>query len=324
MTVPTEPAAAIDVVIVNWNGGALVRTCLARLAAAVEGPAIDVVVVDNASSDGSADGLEQPDLRLTVVRNADNAGFGRACNQGAAYGRAPAILFLNPDTEVGPDSLKVALAALSADRTIGIVGAQLTDEAGRVQRMCARRPTAVSLIGQELHLDRILPGRVPTHFLSDWDHAASGPVDQVMGAFLLIRRSLFEHLGGFDERFHVYYEDVDLCARAWDAGFAVHHVAEARVRHDGQGTTRQVKARRLFYIQRSRVLYAAKHHGTATALALLVATFLVQMPLRFALAAARRSPREAGEILHAAALLACAVPSLIRNLWPAGSRPGRS
>lgn len=315
MTPPhADMPTAIDVVIVNWNGGDLVRTCLASLAAAGDDPATEIVVVDNASVDGSADGLERPDLHVTVLRNPDNAGFGRACNQGAARGRAPAILFLNPDTEVGPDSLQIALAALSADPRVGIVGAQLVDGAGRVQRMCARRPSAKSLIGQELHLDRLMPGRVPTHFMTDWDHASSGPVGQVMGAFLLIRRSLFEKLGGFDARFHVYYEDVDLCARAWDAGFAVRHVADATVRHDGQGTTRQVKARRLFYIQRSRILYAAKHHGPTTALALLVATFAAQFPLRLALALHRRSPRDAGRIVHAAALLACAVPGLLARL----------
>ena len=307
-------SAEIDVVIVNWNGGALVRACLESLAVAGDEPAKTVVVVDNASVDGSADGLERPDLRLTVINNSDNRGFGRACNQGAALGRAPAILFLNPDTEVGPDALRIALAALASDATVGIVGAQLVDETGRVQHMCARRPTAKSLIGQELHLDRLMPSRVPTHFMTEWDHAASGPVDQVMGAFLLIRRSLFERLGGFDERFHVYYEDVDLCARAWDAGFTVRHVAEATVRHEGQGTTRQVKARRLFYIGRSRILYAAKHHGSVAAAALAAATFTVQLPLRLALALLRRSPREAGQVLHAAALLADAMPGLLKRL----------
>ncbi|GJD43956.1 hypothetical protein AFCDBAGC_1818 [Methylobacterium cerastii] len=315
MTAPlAQGPAEIDVVIVNWNGGALVRACLASLAAAGEDPAKAVVVVDNASVDGSADGLERPDLRLTVLRNPDNAGFGRACNQGAALGRAPAILFLNPDTEAGPDALRLALAALAQDPTVGVVGAQLVDGVGQVQRMCARRPSAKSLIGQELHLDRLLPGRVPTHFMTEWDHAASGPVDQVMGAFLMIRRSLFERLGGFDERFHVYYEDVDLCARVWDAGFTVRHLAEVTVRHDGQGTTRQVKARRLFYIQRSRILYAAKHHGFATALKLAGATFAFQLPLRLGLALLRRSPREAGQVVHAALLLAGAMPGLLVRL----------
>ena len=315
MTAPSaDRPPEVDIVIVNWNGGALVRACLASLAAAGDDPAKAVVVVDNASVDGSADGLERPDLRLTVLRNPNNAGFGRACNQGAALGRAPAILFLNPDTEIGPDAVRLALAALSADANVGVVGAQLVDGTGRVQRMCARRPSALSLIGQELHLDRVMPNRVPTHFMAEWDHAASGPVDQVMGAFLMIRRSLFERLGGFDERFHVYYEDVDLCARAWDAGFTVHHLAEATVRHDGQGTTRQVKARRLFYIQRSRILYAAKHHGAASALTLAVATFAVQIPLRLGLALLRRSPREAGQVVHAAALLAGAMPGLLMRL----------
>ena len=322
MTAPlAQGSTEIDVVIVNWNGGALVRACLASLAGAGDDPAKAVVVVDNASVDGSADELERPDLRLAVLRNADNAGFGRACNQGAALGRAPAILFLNPDTEVGPDALRLALAALAQDPTVGVVGAQLVDGAGRVQRMCARRPSAKSLIGQELLLDRLMPGRVPTHFMTEWDHAASGPVDQVMGAFLMIRRSLFEQLGGFDDRFHVYYEDVDLCARVCDAGFIIRHLAEATVRHDGQGTTRQVKARRLFYIQRSRLLYAAKHHGSAATLILAAATFAVQLPLRLGSALLRRSPREAGQVVHATMLLAGAMPGILVRLRRAPRGP---
>ena len=190
-----------------------------------------------------------------------------------------------------------------------------------MQRMCARRPSAKSLIGQELLLDRLMPGRVPTHFMTEWDHAASGPVDQVMGAFLMIRRSLFEQLGGFDDRFHVYYEDVDLCARVCDAGFIVRHLAEATVRHDGQGTTRQVKARRLFYIQRSRILYAAKHHGSAATLILAAATFAVQLPLRLGSALLRRSPREAGQVVHATMLLAGAMPGILVRLRRAPAAP---
>ncbi len=213
---------ALDVVIVNWNGGALLRACLASLAAAEddlgETLALRVVVVDNASRDGSLENL--PSLRHgpAVIANPDNQGFGRACNAGAARGNAPAILFLNPDARVTGASLAGAHAALMAEAGTGIVGAQLRDEAGRVQRSCARRPSAVSLVGQALLLDRAR--LVPSHFMTEWDHGEDRAVDQVMGAFLMIRRSLFTALGGFDERFFVYYEDVDLCARAWDAGFA--------------------------------------------------------------------------------------------------------
>ncbi|AWN45429.1 glycosyltransferase family 2 protein [Methylobacterium terrae] len=315
---------ALDVVIVNWNGGALLRACLASLAAAEDGLGdalpLRVVVVDNASSDGSLDALPRlrhgpgtgPDAGPEVIANPDNRGFGRACNAGAARGRAPAILFLNPDARVTAESLAGAYAALTADAGTGIVGAQLLDEAGAVQRSCARRPSAGSLVGQALLLDRAR--LVPTHFMTEWDHAEDRAVDQVMGAFLMIRRSLFADLGGFDERFFVYYEDVDLCARAQDAGFAVRHLAGVRVRHEGQGTTRAAKAHRLACFLESQIRYAAKHHGRATALALTAAAFGAQVPLRLAQALARGSSAEAGEVLRGAGLLARALPGLLRAI----------
>jgi len=303
---------ALDVVIVNWNGGGLLRACLASLAAAQDAAAVQVTVVDNASTDGSIETLPALPRPLRLIRNATNLGFGRACDQGAAAGDAPAILFLNPDTQVAPDALSVALAALMADPRTGIVGASLVEPDGRTARSCARTPSALGLLGRALALDRL--GLLRPHFLLEWDHAADRAVDQVMGAFLMIRRDLFRMLGGFDPRFFVYWEDADLCARTRAAGFSVRHVAGAVARHLGQGTTRQVRARRLFYFLRSQILYAGKHHGVAAALALTAASFGAQVPLRLALALARRSPGEAAEVLRAAGLLAAALPGLVPDL----------
>ncbi|MCB4804504.1 GT2 family glycosyltransferase [Methylobacterium brachiatum] len=304
--------AALDVVIVNWNGGALLRACLASLASVREAASVQVIVVDNASQDGSADALPALPRPLRLIRNAENRGFGRACDQGAAAGDAPAILFLNPDTQVAPDALLVALDALMADPRTGIVGARLVDPDGRTARSCARAPTGLGLLGRALALDRL--GLVRPHFLREWDHADDRAVGQVMGAFLMIRRDLFAALDGFDPRFFVYWEDADLCTRARAAGFSVRHVAGAVAHHVGQGTTRQARARRLFYFLRSQILYAGKHHGPAAALALTMASFCAQVPLRLALALARRSPQEAVEVLRAAGLLAAALPGLAPKL----------
>ncbi|GJD79124.1 hypothetical protein NBEOAGPD_2345 [Methylobacterium gregans] len=327
-TSPVTALPALDVVIVNWNGGALVQACVASLARAAAGLDLRVVVVDNASTDGSAEALEafahaglRPSpppsagggrMTLRVVRNAENLGFARACNIGAAAGAADTVLFLNPDTRVDGPALLTARAALLADPRTGIVGARQIADDGTVERSCARAPTSASLLGQALALDRL--GLVPTHFMTEWDHAEDRAVDQVMGAFLMIRRPLLAMLGGFDERFFVYYEDVDLCRRAREAGFAVRHVAGAVIGHAGQGTTRQARAHRLSYILHARVQYAAKHHGRATALALLAASFLAEVPLRLAQAGARRAPGEAAEILRGAALLARATPALLAGI----------
>jgi len=120
-----------------------------------------------------------------------------------------------------------------------------------------------------------------------------------MGAFLMIRRPLFAALGGFDERFFVYWEDADLCTRTGEAGIAIRHVAEAEVGHRGQGTTQAVKDRRLFYFLRAQALYAAKHHGRAAGLGVLAAALLVQLPVRFGRALAQRAPRDAAAVYRA-------------------------
>jgi N-acetylglucosaminyl-diphospho-decaprenol L-rhamnosyltransferase len=306
--------ALLDVVIVNWNGGDLLRACLAGLAATDDAAGVQVTVVDNASRDDSLDRLPPMPRPLRVIRSGENLGFGRACNRGAAAGEAPAILFLNPDARVAPDALRIARAALLSDPGTGIVGARLIDPDGRTQRSCARAPSPGGLVGRALALDRL--GLVAPHFLTEWDHAEDRAVDQVMGAFLMIRRDLFAALGGFDERFFVYFEDVDLCARARAAGLDVRHVAAATAAHLGQGTTRRARAHRLACFLESQIRYAGKHHGAGTALALVAASFLVQVPLRLAQALVRRAPREAVETLRAAGLLARALPGLLAGLRP--------
>jgi hypothetical protein len=143
---------------------------------------------------------------LDLVRNSDNRGFAAACNQGAGRGTAPYLLFLNPDVRARPDAVAKARSYLDdpSHCDIGIIGAQLLDAEGRVQRSCARTPTVAALLLRSMFLERLCPGLVPPHFMREWDHRDTRPVDQVMGAFLMVRRQLFEALQGFDERFFLY------------------------------------------------------------------------------------------------------------------------
>src|SRR5438552_2554141 len=137
--------ASVHVVIVNWNSGAQLRECLASFAAAANDDVAlaRVTVVDNASADGSADGLEPASVPLTVIRNPENRGFAAACNQGAAGSGADFILFLNPDTRLVPGSLELPARYLGSEHheDVGIVGIQLVDANGHVARNTARAPT---------------------------------------------------------------------------------------------------------------------------------------------------------------------------------------
>ncbi len=266
----------LDVVIVNWNTGLQLAECIQSLAIANRGQIRKIVVVDNASTDGSAFNLPSQTLPLEVVHNSTNRGFAAACNQGARCSDADFILFLNPDTALEPDSLSVPLRFMcdSENSSVGISSIQLVDDEGRVSRSCSRFPTPWRLWLQILGLDRFYPSS--TQKMHEWDHRDTRSVDQVIGAFFLIRRSLFDSLGGFDERFFVYFEEVDLSFRARKQGFSSYFLTDARAFHKGGGSTDQIKATRLFYVLRSRILYSYKHFGVVSATGVLLATLFIE------------------------------------------------
>lgn len=298
---------ALDIVIVNWNAGPRLRECLASLVPAIAGveSGVRVVVVDNASTDGSLEGIEAFGLPLTVIRNPQNRGFAVACNQGAQRSRSRLLLFLNPDTRLDSRSLGAPITFLDAPdgADVGIVGIQLVDDQGRVAKSCSRFPTPRRLLARALGLDQVFPGFFPGMLMHEWDHASTRQVDQVMGAFLLVRRDVYRDLGGFDERFFVYFEDVDLCRRALDAGWKTIFVSEARAFHGGHGSSDQVRARRLFYSLRSRLLYMDKHFDLLGALSVAVATLVFEPLARIARAVSRGSAVEVRETLVGYALL---------------------
>ena len=311
-------APVLDIIVVNWNAGEQLRVCLSSaLAADSTGFRLGrLVVVDNGSTDGSADGIKALGPAVVPIRNPDNRGFAAACNEGAAGSRADYLLFLNPDMRLLSDSLVEPIAFLERPENawVGIVGIQLLDEGGAVRRSCARFPTAGRYLATTLGLDRLAPRLFPPHFMVEWDHGDNRSVDQVMGAFFLVRHSLFDRLTGFDERFFVYFEDVDFSLRAGREGWSSVYLAAARAYHFGAGTTEQAKARRLFYNLRSRVLYGYKYFGAIQATLLLLATLAVEPLMRIAWAIARAAPQEVKDTLMAYAMLFWALPEIARGV----------
>lgn len=307
----------LDIIVVNWNVGEYLRACLRSVLAADRSELRlgRVAVVDNGSTHDPADGIEALALPIQMIRNADNRGFAAACNQGAAGSRADYLLFLNPDIRLLPDSLvePIALLQKAENVRVGIVGIQLLDEGGTVQRSCSQFPTVGRYLGMMLGLDRLAPRLFPSQFMVEWDHGDTRPVDQVMGAFFLVRRSLFERLGGFDERFFVYYEEVDFSFRACREGWRSIYLATARAYHTGGASSEQVKAKRLFYNLRSRLLFGYKYFGFLQATFLLLATLTVEPLTRVVWAIARRVPREVKYTLLAYAMLLCALPEIVRH-----------
>jgi N-acetylglucosaminyl-diphospho-decaprenol L-rhamnosyltransferase len=283
-------APSLDIVIVNWNTGPVLTECLHSIGTGQAGVEVRrVVVVDNASSDRSLDRASSSALPLTIVQNSDNRGFAAACNQGAAGSTADYVLFLNPDTRLHPTTLGSTLAFMEtpANRDAGICGIRLIDDEGRASTAAARFPTLQVLIGESTRLSRLVPAAFPPHLLTAEECRATRDVDQVIGAFFLIRRRVFEALGGFDERFFVYYEEVDLSLRAARAGYRSVFFTGAEAVHHGGLSSNQVKAARLFYSMRSRFLYADKHLPASSARLVEFVTFAVEWPMRMAWATMR-------------------------------------
>jgi hypothetical protein len=310
---------ALDIIIVNWNTGSQLRECLHSILPASPASVLDLrqcVVVDNASFDGSADGLDGLPLPLTMIRNPENKGYAFACNQGAKMGEAEYILFLNPDSRLIPDSLEEALRFLDGERNerVGILGIQLVDENGVIQRNVARFPTPGSLFYQMLGIDLLWPLRFPPHFMTDWDHRESREVDQVTGAFFLVRRNVFAELKGFDERFFMYFEDLDFAYRARQAGWKSYYKADVQSFHLGGGASNQVKARRLTYVLNSRVLYVAKHFSTSTAKVILLASLGIEFWTRLGWSLVTLSGKRFIETLRAYCLFLGTLPRLLREL----------
>jgi len=308
--------STLDIIVVNWNTGPLLTQCLESIrGASVEGFRLNrVVIVDNASADGSVEGITDEGA-FHVLRNATNRGFGAACNQGAQASDADFLLFLNPDARLFADSLTTPILFMerSTSSAIGICGIQLVDDSGEVRRTCARFPTPVLMMARMLALDAIVPGLVPSHFMTEWDHKTSREVDQVMGAFFLVRGSVFRALAGFDERFFVFYEDVDFSLRARRQGFSSFYLSDARAYHREGGSTRAIPGARLLYAWQSRVGYVSKHFGLAWSVVVGLATLVLELPARLLRASFRKSIGDAKATIWATTRYAASLPSYWRG-----------
>ncbi|PAX09749.1 glycosyl transferase [Sphingomonas lenta] len=312
-------------IIVNWNSGALLANCLRSIARHGGGAVRRTYVVDNGSADGSAD-VDVPDLNWELIRAGANLGFGRACNLAAERADAPFLLFFNPDAELRPDTLDRALGFMRdpANAKVGVVGVRLTDEHGHVHRHCARFPTWRNFIGNSLGLTRLLKRSFPPVLMLDWDHGSSRRVDHVMGAFYLIRRELFEAIGGFDDDYFVYLEDLDLSRRVYDAGYSIHYLVDAEAYHKQGGTSEKVKAHRLFYAMNSNMIYAWKHLPKPAAVGVVGTTLLVEPVSRTARALFRRSPEELWFTWRGFGMVYRDLPKTLRILRGARGRTERA
>ncbi len=240
----------VSVIIVNWNAGQALEACLASLAAGGV-PAPEVVLVDNASSDGSARAASARHPQVRLVETGANLGFAAGANRGAEAARGDVLVFLNPDARLLPGALATLVEALARTPGAGIAGGGLAGEGGGWQPAAARFAPLAHLL-----LDTTL-GRLGAR-LRRKPHR----VDWVYGTFMAVRRDLFRQLGGFDPRYFLYGEDLDLCYRAARLGACTLHVPAARAVHGPNLSA----AQRFGHVRLFRAAAACKF-GLKTALA---------------------------------------------------------
>lgn len=261
---PPGAQVRLSIVLTNWNTRELLRTCLRSMERHLADPAYEVMVVDNASSDGSADMVRQdyPGVRLFALEQ--NCGFSRANNIALREARGRYLLVLNSDTEILDQAFERMCHFMDENPQVGALGAQLLNPDRTIQLSCRRFPSYRTVLFHRYSImTRLFPrNRYSSEYLmSQSGHDHTMQVDWVSGACLLTRREVIEQVGTLDEDFFMYAEDVDWCYRMNQAGWKVVYFPEARIVHHIGKTTRKAPYRMIYQRHRSMWLFYRKHYS---------------------------------------------------------------
>lgn len=265
--VSSDQAADLCVILVNYNTAHLLERCLGELRRASSGLAVRVVIVDNASRDGSADFIRATFPDCILIANRDNVGFGRANNQALPFADAPCVLLLNADAFVLPDTLVKSLAYMKSHARCGVLGVELVDEAGKSLWSRGRPfPNLWRNFLMETGL-RWLGNSNPPNATPVEGEAHAWHCDWVVGCYYLVRREVIQQIGLFDPRYFLYFEEVDHCRAVHQAGWSVQCLDDVEVIHVGGGSAEtegelSASGRQISALQtESELLYFRKHNG---------------------------------------------------------------
>jgi GT2 family glycosyltransferase len=279
----TSSNITVSVIIVSWNAREYLRQCLASLLDETCRYPMEIIVVDNASSDGSADCVANSYPNVRLIRNAENVGFAKANNIGVSASTGSYLCFVNSDVKVLPLCLSRLVEYGEKNQKAGIVGPRITGGDGNLQRSCRGFPTVWNMFCRALALDSIFRKckAFTGYSLAHWAQDSLRPVDILSGCFWLVRRQALDQVGLLDEAFFMYAEDMDWCKRFWKRGWQVVFVPSAEAIHYGGGSSSNSPLR--FYVERQKadLQYWKKHHSS-----LAVASYVVISCLHLLLRAA--------------------------------------
>ncbi len=257
-------ATDVSVIIVNWNTRSLLEKCLSSLFNSTDETFLGVIVVDNASSDDSAEYVRRHFPQVWLIRNDKNAGLPAANNQGLNLAEGRNILFLNSDTVVHKGALKAMSDLLDADPRAGLCTCTLLNEDGSIQSNVRRFPSFRAMLQRYTVLKYLglFRSARASYRMRDFSYDKVAPVDQVMGAAIMVKRNLFEHITAWDENLFFYFEETDLCYRARKAGFLTFFTPNSRITHIGRASSSLLPSHTthaMFF--KSMFYYFRKHKG---------------------------------------------------------------
>ncbi|MBI2908636.1 MAG: glycosyltransferase family 2 protein, partial [Chloroflexi bacterium] len=272
----------VSIVIVSWNVQDLLRRCLESILASGSGAGAEIVVVDNASSDGAMGMVRKRFPQVRLVVNQSNLGFAAACNQGMRLAGGRYVMLLNPDTEMRGDAIDRMVSYLDEHPEVGMVGPKLLNPDGSIQSSRRRFPTLATAFVESTMIQQYLPNspELKRFYMLDRSDDTVQEVDWLVGACLMARREVVRTAGVLDESFFMYYEEVDWCYRIRKAGWSIVYLPGAEVIHYYGGSSQKDLSRRHINFNTSKYRFFRKHHGRVKAELLrvfLLANYLFQI-----------------------------------------------
>jgi GT2 family glycosyltransferase len=290
----------LSIIIVNYNVKKLLEACLYSVEKAIQGVDAEVLIVDNASSDDSVAHLRSLFPSYRLIENTSNKGFAKANNQGLSFASGKYVLFLNPDTVVPPDCIRKCIDFLHSHPLAGALGVKMFNGNGKFLPESKRGfPSPLVSFWKLAGISRIFPRSefFSKYYMGHLDENATHEVDVLSGAFMMVKKEVLDKIGGFDERFFMYAEDIDLSYRIQKAGYKNYYLAETSILHYKGGSTKK-NATYVRHFYRAMSQFVKKHYGAGIYTSILdaaITAFTLFSSLRVAFS--RRTSRRANGLL---------------------------
>lgn len=261
----------LSIIIVNWNTKNLLEKCLASVYENYQNLNIEVFVVDNASNDKSVEMVREKFPYTKLIINKKNVGFARANNQAIKQAKGGFVVFLNSDTEILDGALEKMVNFMKNHQDCGVAGCRILNPDHSLQLSVRRFPTLWSQIIILTKLHNFFPKLVSHYLALDFNYSKTQEVDQVMGAFFIVRKNLFDEIDLLDENFYIWFEEVDFCKRVKNYGKKVFYTPEAEIIHyGGQSFKQMMSLEKQRTFNKSLRYYFKKYHSFITYLILLI------------------------------------------------------